>query len=99
MKILMVSLDYTPPVGGITAHVYELSQALKNIGCDVSVATKFVDKSQKKFETVDGIDIYRFGLKYIGFTPMHSSFFFTTLTVCIILSVKIWHLLSLKVMC
>ncbi|HSQ87682.1 glycosyltransferase family 4 protein [Romboutsia sp.] len=68
MKILMVSLDYPPTVGGITAHVYELSQALKNIGCDVSVATKFVDKSQKEFETVDGIHIYRFALKYIGFT-------------------------------
>ena len=64
----MVSLDYPPTVGGITAHVYELSQALQNIGCDVSVATKFVDKSQKQFETVDGIDIYRFDLKYIGFT-------------------------------
>ena len=31
----MVSLDYPPTVGGITAHVYELSQALKNIGCEV----------------------------------------------------------------
>lgn len=68
MKILMVSLDYPPTVGGITAHVYELSQALKHIGCNVSVATKFVNKKQKQFETVDGIDIYRFDLKYIGFT-------------------------------
>ena len=68
MNILMVSLDYPPTVGGITAHVYELSQALKNIGCQVSVATKFVDKNQKAFETVDGIDIFRFDLKFIGFT-------------------------------
>ena len=66
MNILMVSLDYPPTVGGITAHVYELSQALKKIGCNVSIATKFVDKSQKEFETVDEIDIYRFDLKYIG---------------------------------
>lgn len=68
MKILMVSLDYPPTVGGITAHVYELSQALKNIGCDVSVATRFVDKNQKEFENIDGIHIYRFDLKYFGFT-------------------------------
>ena len=64
----MVSLDYPPTVGGITAHVYELSQALKNIGCKVSVATKFVDKHQKKYETVDGIEIFRFDLKFAGFT-------------------------------
>lgn len=68
MKILMVSLDYPPTVGGITAHVHELSQALKHIGCDVSVATKFIDKNQKAFETLDGIDIYRFDLKFMGFT-------------------------------
>jgi hypothetical protein len=63
----MVSLDYPPTVGGITAHVYELSQALKNIGCNVSVATKFIDNTQKSYENIDGIDIYRFDLKYIGF--------------------------------
>jgi glycosyltransferase involved in cell wall biosynthesis len=68
MKILMVSLDYPPTVGGITAHVYELSQALQAIGCEVSVATKFVNKEQLPYEKVDGIDIYRFDLKFIGFT-------------------------------
>ncbi len=68
MNILMVSLDYPPTVGGITAHVYELSQALKNIGCKVSVATKFVDDKQKAFETVDGVDIHRFKLRFIGFS-------------------------------
>lgn len=62
----MVSLDYPPTVGGITAHVYELSQALKNIGCKVSVATKFVEQNQKSEENIDGIDIYRFNLKFIG---------------------------------
>lgn len=68
MNVLMVSLDYIPTVGGITAHVYELSQALRKIGCNVTIATKFVDKDQKAFETLDGIDIYRFDLKFIGFT-------------------------------
>ncbi len=68
MNILMVSLDYPPTVGGITAHVYELSQALRKIGCEVSVATKFVSEAQKERETVDGIDIYRFSLRGIGFS-------------------------------
>jgi len=68
VNVLMVSLDYPPTVGGITAHVYELSQALKEIGCNISVATKFIDKNQKQAETVDGIDIYRFELKYFGFS-------------------------------
>ena len=68
MNILMISLDYPPTVGGITAHVYELCQALKKIGCNVTIATKFVDKDQKAFETLDGVDIYRFDLKFIGLT-------------------------------
>ncbi|MCK5535560.1 MAG: glycosyltransferase [Bacteroidales bacterium] len=68
MNILMVSLDYPPTVGGISAHVYELSQSLKNIGCNVSIATKCLHKDQKDFETLDGVDIYRFGLKFIGCT-------------------------------
>ena len=68
MNILMVSLDYPPTVGGITAHVYELSQALKQIGCKVSVATKFITDTQKDVETIDDIDIYRFKLNFVGFS-------------------------------
>ena len=68
MNVLMVSLDYPPTVGGITAHVYELSQALKKIGCNVSVATRFVNKTQKASEIIDGVDIYRFHLKFVGLT-------------------------------
>jgi len=68
MHILMVSLDYIPTVGGITAHVHELSKALTSIGCKVSVATKFVASEQKEFETSENIDIYRFKLKYFGLT-------------------------------
>lgn len=66
LNILMVSLDYPPTVGGISAHVYELSQALKTIGCNVSIATKYLHKDQKDFETLDGVDVYRFGLKFAG---------------------------------
>jgi glycosyltransferase involved in cell wall biosynthesis len=68
MNILMVSIDYIPTVGGITAHVYELSKALQEIGCKVSVVTKLLDSKQKVTETIDGIDIYRFKLNFMGFT-------------------------------
>ncbi|MEA2047047.1 MAG: glycosyltransferase [Campylobacterota bacterium] len=66
ISILMVSLDYLPTVGGITAHVYELSQALKNLGCNVSIVTKSLHKDQKEFETLEGIDVHRFDLKFVG---------------------------------
>ena len=66
MNILMISMDYPPSVGGIAAHVFELSNALKTLGCQVSVATLKLDKEQKNEEIVDGINIYRFNLKFIG---------------------------------
>jgi len=37
MHILMVSLDYPPQVGGIAAHVYELSHAIKKQGHTITV--------------------------------------------------------------
>ena len=82
MNILMISLDYPPTVGGISAHVYELSQALKNIGCNVSIATKFVNKDQKAFETLDEVDIYRFDLKFIGCTYGHQINNFIQKLIC-----------------
>ena len=67
MNVLMISMDYPPSVGGIAAHVYELSNALKTIGCTVSIATLKLNNEQKDEEIIDGIKIYRFNLKYIGF--------------------------------
>lgn len=67
MNILMISMDYPPSVGGIAAHVYELSSALTKIGCSVSIATLKLNKEQKSEELIDGIKIFRFSLKYIGF--------------------------------
>jgi len=68
MKILMVSLDYPPTTGGIAAHVYELSHAIKNQGHDVSVITLNVNKQWKKYEDDNGIKVYRISLKGIGLT-------------------------------
>ncbi len=65
MHILMVSLDFVPIVGGITAHVYELSRALINSGCKVTVITRAVE-GRELFEKIDGMDVYRIDLKFIG---------------------------------
>lgn len=64
----MVSLDYPPTVGGITAHVYELGQALIKIGCNISVVTRTVENAEIEFENIDNVDIYRIPLKFAGFT-------------------------------
>jgi len=65
MHILMVSLDFIPIVGGITAHVYELSSALMRNGCKVTVITRAVE-GREFLEKVDGIDVHRIDLKFIG---------------------------------
>jgi len=68
MKILMVSLDYPPTAGGIAAHVYELSHAIKNQGHDVSVITLNVNNQWEKYEDDNGVKVYRISLKGIGLT-------------------------------
>lgn len=63
----MVSLDFLPTVGGITAHVYELSLALIKQGCKVSVITRQTAQTNKE-EIVDGIAVYRVNLHFFGAT-------------------------------
>lgn len=62
----MVSLDFLPTVGGITAHVYELSLALIKNGCKVSVITRRTKETSKTYENIDGIDVYRVNLRFFG---------------------------------
>lgn len=69
MHILTVSLDYPPNVGGIAAHVAELSQALKNLGHEVSLLTKSYDIYPHPEQMVNGIRVIpmpprRFGPTY-----------------------------------
>ena len=68
MKILMVSLDYPPTAGGISAHVYELSHAIKEQGHEVSVITLNVKNQWKKYENDNGVNVHRLSLKGIGLT-------------------------------
>ncbi len=61
----MISMDYPPTPGGISAHVYELSRALRKAGNRVTVLTRLKDK-QPVHSTEDSIDIYRVQLKYMA---------------------------------
>ena len=62
MNILMISMDYPPVPGGISAHVYELSKALRAAGNRVSVITRR-RKNAPVRSTVDGIDVYGVSLR------------------------------------
>lgn len=69
MHILTVSLDYPPNVGGIAAHVYELSQALTALGHEVTLLTKNYDAYAQAEQRVENIRILpmpkrRFGPTY-----------------------------------
>jgi len=64
----MVSLDFLPTVGGITAHVYELSLSLIKNGCKVSIITKHTKETTKDYENIEGIEVYRMNLHFVGVT-------------------------------
>ena len=59
MKICMLSIDFLPGIGGIAAHVYELSKALVKEGNDVFVLTGKKNFNDEKYEDIDGVKIYR----------------------------------------
>ncbi|MDX1432643.1 MAG: glycosyltransferase family 4 protein [Gammaproteobacteria bacterium] len=69
MNILMVSLDFPPTVGGISAHVYELSMALSGLGHRVSVITRANRARSEPFERVGPLDVHRVRLR--GIAPIY----------------------------
>lgn len=64
MNILMISMDYPPVPGGISAHVFELSKTLQKNGHKVSVVTRR-RPNQEAYSDEEGLDIYRVSLKYM----------------------------------
>lgn len=62
MRILMVSLDFPPVVGGISAHVYELSKTMVQQGHEVIVLTR-ARKGLPDREECDGIEVRRVVLR------------------------------------
>ena len=60
----MVSLDFPPTVGGISAHVYELSRALCELGHRVCVITRQLPSQEDAFVKRESMDIYRVRLRW-----------------------------------
>ena len=61
MKILMVSHDFPPTVGGISAHVFELSSAMVARGHTVHVLTRSRREPPGE-STIEGIRVHRLSL-------------------------------------
>lgn len=59
LNICMLSSDFLPNIGGIAAHVYELSNSLSEKGHHVSVITLRKNFNENKHEKIGDIDIYR----------------------------------------
>ncbi len=66
MNILMVSLDFPPTVGGISAHVFELAKAMCNHGHSVSVITRKLPSQKADKSEIENIKIYRLQLKWVA---------------------------------
>ena len=60
----MVSLDFPPTVGGISAHVYELSRALCDLGQRVCVISRQLPSQSDAFVKRESMDIYRLRLRW-----------------------------------
>jgi len=67
-NILMISLDYPPVPGGISAHVKELAKAMADSGNNIWVITRM--RPGQKSEEQDGlVKIYRLKLRF--FAPVY----------------------------
>ncbi|EUJ23724.1 glycosyl transferases group 1 family protein [Listeria grandensis FSL F6-0971] len=65
-RILMLSSDFLPNIGGVAAYVYELSKQLLKEGHEVIVLTKYDGFGvQTKEETLDGLRVIR-----VPFSPI-----------------------------
>lgn len=60
----MVSLDFPPTVGGISAHVYELSRALCELDHRVCIITRLLSPRDDAFVKRESMDIYRVRLRW-----------------------------------
>ena len=66
MKILAVSLDYPPTVGGISAHVFELYQAMRQLGHEVTILTKKHVDYANPTQMIDGVRVIPLPPRFFG---------------------------------
>ncbi|WP_416397006.1 glycosyltransferase family 4 protein [Allohahella sp. A8] len=62
MKVVMVSNEFPPSVGGVQTHVHELAKAMVAQGNRVVVVTRKSDAALPDSEIMDGIDVRRYPL-------------------------------------
>ncbi len=60
MRILIISYDFYPNIGGVAAHAFNLSRFLAKLGHEVFVFTLRYKRSDPSREQVQGVRIYRF---------------------------------------
>ncbi len=69
MNICMVSTDFVPNVGGVAAHVLELSKALVRLGHAVHVVQARFGEPGTELSEIDGVRVHRLtfhlGIKYV----------------------------------
>lgn len=88
-KILMLSWEFPPKtVGGLAAHVYDLSRALVAMGEEVHVITCAVE-GYPNFELVDGVFVHRVETFQENYLPFHQ--WVWQLNVQIVQTVKKLH--------
>lgn len=59
MKIVMLTNEFPPSIGGVQTHVHELGRALAQQGHDVHVMTRWKDTRTQREENLDGIHVHR----------------------------------------
>ncbi len=60
MKIIMLSSDFLPNIGGIATHVYHISRALQKIGHEIVILNPIAsERNEVIIENVDGLLCYR----------------------------------------
>lgn len=65
MKILYITSLFSPRVGGVEKHVYQVSKALQKKGNRVTIVTEQYGKHLKERETFDGIRVMRFSYPHV----------------------------------
>ena len=81
MRICILSRDFLPNIGGIAAHVYELSKELIKQGNEVHLITFRKNILDKKHEELEGIKLYRIYLPRIRILGRLCYAFFETLKI------------------
>lgn len=64
MKVIMVSTDYLPNIGGLSIHIYNLSKFIKKIGIDVEIVNpKYGNEENRVSQEMGNLVVHRIFIK------------------------------------